>query len=398
MKELVDTSGCAMKPISLPAGCDPDLARAVAQLARAVTPSHSITSRRFSVWSLVKRYIDQPFGDAIACVQGRPWASLLHEFVPSRAWQPPSQDVIQFASSFREVSPTRINGGRDIASRAESAISAIRQWDECLRLLGRRARTSKVLYQLVPTIDGMRLTLARLSTLRPRVERDVYGSSLKDSLTRPDQYTLCDLCWRESFRTSALRSGENRSRARRLTSRFCQTHDPRDPCSQYRADIRYKAAFKQELDALMNLGDSAFLLSFAPPHGADSQEIRKTAYDLVHSRLRPVGSVEPGLREQVAILLIGGLRQSEISRRLRITRQAVSQAKKSLDRILVARQLDAELSPRTGESLSLSGPAADELKEHVLMMIKNGSSTAQIARSLQRFRHSIRFLVTNCSN
>lgn len=382
-----------MDPISLPSGCDPELATALAQLAHEISPSHSITSRRFSVWSLVRRHIDQPFGKAIASLKHRAWGGLVGEFVPSLAWQPPNLQVIELATTFREVALPRINGSPEYTSRAESVVSAITQWDECLRLVGRRARISKGLSHLVPALDAMRLLLARLMRLRPRVERDVYGISVRDSLTRPDQYTFCELCWRESLRCAALNAGESKLRARRLTDRFCRHHDPRDPRSQYRVDIRYKEAFRQELDALLNVEQSRFSFSFHAPRGADFQELRKTAYDLVHARLRTLSSKEPGFREQVATLLISGLNQSEVARRLGVSRQAVSKAKKSLEGMLKARQHDAEISPRTGESLSLSGPGGEQLRARVSAMMREGKSTSEIARELQRFRHSIRFLV-----
>jgi DNA-binding CsgD family transcriptional regulator len=87
------------------------------------------------------------------------------------------------------------------------------------------------------------------------------------------------------------------------------------------------------------------------------------------------------------------LTQSEVARRLRISRQAVSKAKKSLEGILQARQLDAELSPRTGESLALTGPDGDLLRAKISTMVKESKSISEIARMLRRFRHSIQFIV-----
>jgi transposase-like protein len=187
-------------------------------------------------------------------------------------------------------------------------------------------------------------------------------------------------------------AGENKVRARRLSNRFCRYHDPRDPRSQYRSDLRYKEAFRREFDALLNVGSSAYSFAFHVPRGADFQELRKTAYDLVHARLRTLDSKDPGLREQVAALLISGVSQSEVARRLNISRQAVCQAKKSLERMLKARQHDAELSPRTGESLSLSGPVGEELRARIHEMMREGKSIVEIAHELGRFRQSIRFL------
>lgn len=393
MKELVDTFGATMTPISIPEGCNTELATGIAKLALKISPSHSITSRRFSVWSLVRQHVDRPFDSAIAPLRRHSWGALVGNLVPSLAWQPPSLDVLALATTFREAALPRIKGSPEPASRAESVASAVKQWDECIRLAGRKARITKGQSHLIPTLDAMRHLFAALLVLRPRVERDVYGISVRDSLTRPDQYTLCELCWRESLRCAALNAGESKIRARRLTNRFCKHHDPRDPRSQYRADLRYRDAFRHELDALLGVGRSAFQLPFHSPAGADFQEVRKTAYDLVHARLRPLSSSHPGIRERVATLLISGLNQSEVARLLGISRQAVFKAKKSLEAILKARQLDEELSPRTGESLSLSGAAGEQLRRRVAVMLKAGKSPSEIARELERFEHSIRFLL-----
>ena len=382
-----------MTPISTPQGCNPELATAIAKLAREISSSHSITSRRFSVWSVVKRHVDKPFSKAIAPLRRHSWGELVCKFVPSLAWQPPSSDVLQLATTFPVASLPRINGPSEHTSRAESVVSALNQWDECIRLAGRRARVTKGLSHLTPTLDAMRLLLAAVAKLRPKVERDVYGISVRDSLTRPDQYTFCELCWRESLRSTALRDGANRIRSRHLTNRFCKYHDPRDPRSRYRADLRYRQSFRQELDSLSSFGASAFSFAFQPPRGADLQELRKTAYDRVHARLRALGSELPGHREVVADHLRSGLSQSEISRRLGISRQAVSKAKKSLERMITARQLDAELSPRTGESLSLSGPDREQFIAQIARLLAKGMSPAQIAREMNRFRHSIDFVL-----
>lgn len=383
-----------MTRISIPEGCNPELATGIAKLALEISPSHSITSRRFSVWSLVRQHVDQPFESAIAPLRRHSWGALVGNLVPSLAWQSPSLDVLALATTFREAALPRIKGSPEPASRAESVVSAVKQWDECIRLAGRKARITAGQSHLIPTLDAMRLLFAALLLLRPRVERDVYGISVRDSLTRPDQYTLCELCWRESLRCAALNAGESRLRAMRLTNRFCQHHDPRDPYSQYRADVRYKAAFMREVDALECIEDSEFSFRFSLPRSADAQELRKTAYDLVHARLRPLGSKVPGHREKIGALLVQGVSQSEVARRLGISRQAVSKAKRSLEKLLQARQLDAELSPRVGESLSLVGPNAENIQAKVSAMLREGRSKEEIAHELRRTEHSVRFLLT----
>src|SRR5699024_9079439 len=61
-------------------GCDIHIAEGLRQLAKELTPSHSLISRRYSVWSNVRRYLDQPFDDCITAYRGR-WP---HELLDGR--------------------------------------------------------------------------------------------------------------------------------------------------------------------------------------------------------------------------------------------------------------------------------------------------------------------------
>lgn len=382
-----------MKPISAAKKCDPRLVAGFASFFEHVTPSHTITSRRYSMWGLVREHIDRPFEEALSDYPEGALRAFVAEFVPSSAWKPPGRVVLEIASSCQEAALPRLQSTSEERSRAELVVSALMQWDECLRLVVRRAKVSPNHEHFAATLDSIRKLLSKLRSLRPRHERDAEGTSVRDAISRPDQDTFCELCWRESLRAAALRSGQSKLRARGLSSRFCAIHDPRDPKSRYRADLRYKPAFERELDSLMNLDKSAYFIRFEPPRSADFQEIRKTAYDLVHSRLRQLDSTRPGLREHVAELLGQGLSQSDVGRKLGISRQAVSKAKKSLERVLRARALDAELSPRTGESLALSGPAGTKIRDQVRSMRKDGIALTEIASQLGRSRHSLEFLL-----
>jgi len=58
-----------------------------------------------------------------------------------------------------------------------------------------------------------------------------------------------------------------------------------------------------------------------------------------------------------------------------------------------ARLLDAELSPRTGESLDLSGDTGARISQLIEELRSNGLTPSQIARKLGRFRHSLEHLL-----
>lgn len=255
-----------------------------------------------------------------------------------------------------------------------------------------RAEGAQGPQQLLATLDTVRALLTALRRFRPEYGVSAHGEMLADAVSRDGQHTFCQLCWRESLRTKALRNASKPS-ASKLSSRFCRIHDPRDPKSRYRSDLRYRNAFVMELDALLGLHESSYLVGFQPPRSADEQEIRKTAYDLVHARLRPLGSSRPGQRERIAELAREGLSQAEISRRLGVSRQAVSKGFQSLKQLMHARLLDAELSPRTGESLNLSGDSGAAIARLVEELRLSALTPPQIARKLGRTRHSLECLL-----
>ncbi|WP_339539477.1 helix-turn-helix transcriptional regulator [Pseudomonas sp. RA_15y_Pfl2_54] len=148
----------------------------------------------------------------------------------------------------------------------------------------------------------------------------------------------------ERFRVEKIVAGN-------LSSRHCRVHKPGSP--KYHADLRYKAAFQRHLSALTRLGRSEFAFNLRPPSGADTQEIRKVAYDQVHSGLHVVtGGRGPslGLREKVWMMHEEGISQSEMARRLGISRQAISKAKKSLELLMNTHHAGSYINPLTGEA------------------------------------------------
>lgn len=384
-----------MPPIRLAKGCEPEVAKGLTALASRLTPSHTITSRRYSVWSAIRDDVDAPFRAQVANYT-RHWdARLLARFKPSEAWRAPPGDNLRVARSMDEAGTVLLRSTDESLSKAEAVLLSMDQWAECLRLAIRSSEhdQSTAAARFRATLDSVRMLMTDLRARRPSHGSTKDQGVVRDSASRSDQHTYCELCWRVSLRTAALQCGQQVARARRLSPRFCSFHDPRDPRSRYRVDLRYRAAFEKELDALLQIEDSGYAIAFSPPQSADEQEIRKTAYDLVHARLRSLNSSSPGLRERIAALRLQGHTQAEISRKLGISRQAVSKAIKSLERLLQARHLDAELSPRTGESLALSGDAGLGIRDRILDLKTQGNSPTRISMTLGRFRHSIDFLL-----
>ncbi|WP_447771964.1 MarR family transcriptional regulator [Pseudomonas kilonensis] len=148
----------------------------------------------------------------------------------------------------------------------------------------------------------------------------------------------------ERFRIERIVAGN-------LSSRYCHVHKPGSP--KYHADLRYKAAFQRHLTALSGSGRSEFAFNFRAPSAADTQEVRKVAYDQVHSGLHVVTARKApsfGLREKVWLMHAEGISQSEMARQLGISRQAISKAKKSLESLMNTHHAGSYINPLTGEA------------------------------------------------
>lgn len=263
--------------------------------------------------------------------------------------------------------------------------------------------------------------------------------ALPDDRTRPQGDVYCELCWRLSIRSGRLQEigaqevtevskvlnagpftggiQETRwAQARRLKScqhlprsrallsktevtklgaifdrfraervaagnlcrRYCLVHQPGS--SKYHADLRYQASFQHHLSVLTGAARSEFAFNLRLPDAADLQEIRKVAYDQVHSGLHAIAPGHRkslGLREKVWLMHQEGLSQSEMARRLGISRQAISKAKKSLESLMNAHHAGCYINPLTGEA---------QVPESVIAAIKDalgrGLSVAAIAKDV----------------
>jgi len=336
MKELVDMRRLP-SPSAAHTGSPTELALGLAAFWDSISSSHSLTSRKHSLWTPIRKHIDLPFQKAIASIEPGQFHVLVEGLRPSLMWRSPSQRILEIARSCMDASPNYLKDVSEELSAADRRISALMQWDECMRIAARFAPNCQGQSAYVASLDTMRTLIAKLRHFRPQREIDSAGTAHKDFRTRADQDSFCELCWRPSMRAVALLDGTRKISAHRKSGRFCSVHDPSNPKSQYRRDLRFKTTFRREVDALSKMDSTAFLISPILHVGADFADMRRAAYNLVHARLRPSNSSTPGLRECVAHLLSQGASQSEVARQLGISRQAVSQANKSLKETVTSR-------------------------------------------------------------
>lgn len=407
---------------------DPRVVAGLREFAAALTPAHSLTSRRYSIRSLVAKYVDVPFATALREYSGH-WAwELLDGFLPSRAGCVPPR----LTRLWQEVIPYIVF---DVSSRPRACpagtptvdwqVGNIKQWEENVRCAIRSVTSPIVIMTPSPpvptesrqpdphtsmtrdcfcsTLDSIWEFLDFLTERRPDTGKDnrrlVQQSRERfpDEYTRPQDLAFCELCWRPTI-SSARRSRSDGpySLARTGSRRFCRVHDPADPTSSYHADLPYRELFQHEQSLPWNelKFKSAYGFQFPIPHTGGKEQWRKRAYDLVHAfpRRSLAGKVsEWSLPERAWRLRVQGLRRTEISRKLGISRAAVTQAFKKLEEISQASQLEEELFPDTHEVFSLAPRGRpSQLFIDVATLEAAGLTTTQIARQLHNFKHTIK--------
>lgn len=393
--------------------CDPEFAKALGLFSKALTPSHSLTSRRYSVWSAVRLFLDEIFACVIESYSGVWQTELLGRVKLSEIGKNPpvwraDPKVFESPSGYCRTELNVFKVDKLEMKTADTLsinwqVSNLKLWDANLRYAIRSAHEAASdsnepsFERFCGTLDTVRVLLDFLVALRPGRAMH-YGNWLSDSRTRPQVTSYCELCWRVTKRWAAFRNAEDGAgryspdaRWRKLSDRYCEIHDPSDPGSMYHSDLPYKPAFLRELEALTRRGRSEFLFRFPLPNGADIQELRKTAYDQVHAGLRPATTsfpVSPGLREKVWVLHREGLRQAEIARRLGVSRQAVSKAWKSLKELVSQRQAEVYINPVTGEPAIAPSVLADLTSLHA-----QGVPIPEIARRTRLLKRTVKVLI-----
>ena len=304
---------------------------------------------------------------------------------------------------------------------------------------------------LCGALESVRELFRLFRHFRPKLTKALRDfDALIDDRSRPQGAAYCELCWRESIRSkklqeidakeqqevgAVLRSGifaedeqdvrwtqalmlktsrhlppaaamiskseaaeisriierfsAERMTAGNLSQRYCSIHKPGS--SKYHADLRYKSAFQHHLSVLMGSARSDFVIDFRPPDAADMQEMRKTAYDQVHSGLHaiaPGSGASMGLREKIWLMHGEGLSQSEMAKRLGVSRQAISKAKKSLEELVNAHHAGSYINPLTGEA-----QVPERTRGDIQEALRRGLSVAAIAKEVSLGKGTVDGLV-----
>lgn len=388
----------------VPENCDQEFRQGLRIYARNLDARHSLTSRNPSLRKLALEHLDRPLQRCLRPYLSRTKNKLLEDFQPSvLLWRSPrwqvdpekaTQEPFDSDAITLRATNRRSNAEIEVLDRLE----LLREWDENLRFANRLAArlftlTDDPLYAKVSqTLDATRVLISALKLMCPRRVAHPLQDRPLYSRIRPKITIYCDLCWRRVQRSQTAAGHPEVP----LSDRFCEYHLPSESPPDYhcyRADVRYRKVFHTELEALHGKRKSDYVLRFLPPAGADTQEIRKAAYDTVHQGLRAVRSKSPdsnNLSENVWKLHLAGVSQADIARMLKTHRQSISRIQRRIDALISTHRREAEIDPVTGESFSLYSPSTQALFTEVQRLRKKGLTTTSIARRAGRFKYTVK--------
>lgn len=359
---LRDVASDLLQPFD---GCNPMFSAAVEQFSKKImaisSASLSLTSRRYSIWTLVRQCLDDGLDDLIRTYPGKWSKELLINFrfsaigrtQPGKCVHESKWRAAELVGNYVDLNDLIVvapRHNRKIPFTAvECQLKNIWAWDQNIRFSIHSASQNAVnsptdlraLREFCATLDTARAIIEFVASFRPNRGRDPLDNAylIADSISRPQGTTYCKLCWRETSRSEALKgefTGYGSSNRRR-SSRYCQVHDPSENPSDYRNDLRYQRAFEHELLALRGLQKSKYPFKIDLANNLPIQDIRKAAYELVHSGLpnsRLDSNNRNKLREKIYEMHLAGKKQTEIAKHLKLHRQSVSRTLKGIQREL----------------------------------------------------------------
>jgi DNA-binding CsgD family transcriptional regulator len=410
--------------------------RAFTKFLKQITPNHSLSSRRFSIFTLMRNIIDPEINALVMdlymsnilpgfhsiCVsdmwsESRPIQGIneLHMWVTSivnmgtKERQSPNickekyqelvvlqqtaswdsfiklKDIDKFVESVKEDLPAIIQSSRlslgwegssfqgektsnffhlqdrienclpsnktkintrfscELDRRISNADSWLTYFDQATTHTRLTRRSIENKSQILGTLTTLRNFVEYCNELKPKKVRTPKGravlqiqqikfnrGNMLKAYEHEQWFERCSMCYKPTVFTvnaatsaSKLPTGQVAYQTKISGSKkYCSDHDPADPASSYRKDLKRRDAFLQEVAAYLNRGESSYKLHLNRVTGVD-EEARRAAFSLVQSRLK-------GNKENVLILLSQGIKQADIARQLGISPQAVSKIKVSL--------------------------------------------------------------------
>lgn len=254
-------------------GMTPEVEGALRDFMLQCTASYNVASRKFNIWSLLHTHLDEPIAKTLN----------------------------------RLGLPNLFNG-------SFSNWLSFRSMAEVNLFFKLNIRANQLNPELIANLESIfeisYFSLARKPSRRIEVSK-LKGSTQYNYRKKVDHrhYPYCELCWR--LCQAAERNIESPEKTF-ATLRFCSEHDPSVPNSKYRQDHRFRLRFHEELKRFRTERSSQKLTE---------AEMRTFAYNESHKR-------EGSLSAKIRDFYNDGLTQIEISKKLEISRQAVSKSLK----------------------------------------------------------------------
>lgn len=208
-------------------GCSPEMVVAIANFNEAVTPSHTLRSRRYSLWSLVSTHIDDT------------------------------------AESVMRLTPHRLNEKYSFSEHAKRL--GCDETVKILKFFNRRHASTETYYNFETLIYLLYFIKSRDYLHKNRIKFSIH------------EKPFCELCWRFTVAFDSYAKGEDKPTG---NMRYCEEHLPSSTSSYYRNDHRHRENFEEWLRIL---GAQKVLSLSSDP--TDQIHIRKKAYDFSHAKL-----------------------------------------------------------------------------------------------------------------
>jgi DNA-binding NarL/FixJ family response regulator len=308
-------------------GCDEGFAKAIEEFIVELNqvPSYSLLSKRYSIFSLMRKHLDYPFNE----LEQRCVAQDTHGVLtPSKLKYP------RFLSKDQQSRYSGLTPHRKICFSLEC-------WDEYIRCVIKK--TSDQNDEYIAALDSLRVIVQSLPTwclnARESINRDNLPSASKARTKKHIQpkSRYCVLCWRALNHVVENIDEHVYSSVNSIQTKYCFTHDRtrniENGLRNYMRDRHYLKSFNREYASLTKTGVSRFhpepswYISQAREKGVavGITEIRKIIYFLVRSGL------DTSRRKEILSMNQKGQSIADIARQLGITRQAVHKTIKQID-------------------------------------------------------------------
>lgn len=326
---------------SIPENADARVKKALLSCLDIMTTHHSLTSRRYSLITLLSTKVDAEINRVIEGYTGEWDRHLLTDFLLSKVW-----------SSFPGTK--KVKQSHDQATtKVDAALRCAELWRDlvrqaihsALRVNVKQSHRKKIsLTTFCETLDTVICCIDIFAALKPKKTSTAMGAL--PLANKGSHIQFCELCWRPTQFRATIHSGIDVQIAQG-SRHFCDTHNPRSPHSLYWQDLPYKKAFITEInrmrrprrtqwpDAIFQIEQdakySAGARLYVVPATTHHEDVRRAAYAFVKSGLR-------GTREACVIFRHRGKTNRQIAAYLGVSERAVRLALKTAEKKIEALQ------------------------------------------------------------